>query len=111
VPTTPSTCGADVAAASSRRDVVAIESGSGLANATLQQRLPVPARLFYDFLMEEGRRESNSVGRGRYTPGQPGGRSAARPGAAAGEAAVDSRRAAVAAVAGGDSARAGFATG
>jgi site-specific recombinase XerD len=28
----------------------------------------VPVRLFYDFLMEEGLRESNSVGRGRYTP-------------------------------------------
>jgi len=29
----------------------------------------VPVRLFYDFLMEEGLRESNPVGRGRYTPG------------------------------------------
>jgi integrase/recombinase XerD len=49
-------------------DVVAIDSGAGLANATIQQRL-VPVRLFYDFLMEEGPRESNPVGRGRYTPG------------------------------------------
>ena len=49
-------------------NVVAIDSGSGLANATIQQRL-VPVRLFYDFLMEEGLRESNPVGRGRYTPG------------------------------------------
>ena len=48
--------------------VVAIDSGAGLANATIQQRL-VPVRLFYDFLMEEGLRESNPVGRGRYTPG------------------------------------------
>jgi integrase/recombinase XerD len=48
--------------------VVAIDSGSGLANATIQQRL-VPVRLFYDFLMEEGLRESNPVGRGRYIPG------------------------------------------
>jgi site-specific recombinase XerD len=49
-------------------NVVAIDSGAGLANATIQQRL-VPVRLFYDFLMEEGLRESNPVGRGRYTPG------------------------------------------
>jgi integrase len=48
-------------------NVVALDSGSGLANATLQQRL-VPVRLFYDFLVEEGLRESNPVGRGRYTP-------------------------------------------
>ncbi|MBT2401679.1 site-specific integrase [Streptomyces sp. ISL-100] len=49
-------------------NVVSLDSGAGLANATLQQRL-VPVRLFYDFLMEEGLRESNPVGRGRYTPG------------------------------------------
>jgi hypothetical protein len=53
-------------------NVVAIDSGSGLANATIQQRL-VPVRLFYDFLMEEGLRESNPVGRGRYTPGRRAG--------------------------------------
>ena len=51
----------------SGRNVVALDSGVGLANATLQQRL-VPVRLFYDFLIEEGVRESNPVGRGRYTP-------------------------------------------
>ncbi|MER8162091.1 site-specific integrase [Streptomyces sp. NPDC094472] len=50
-------------------NVVSIDSGSRLANATIQQRL-VPVRLFYDFLMEEGLRESNPVGRGRYTPGR-----------------------------------------
>jgi site-specific recombinase XerD len=49
-------------------NVVSMESGAGLANATIQQRL-VPVRLFYDYLMEEGLRESNPVGRGRYTPG------------------------------------------
>lgn len=48
-------------------NVVALDSGVGLANATLQQRL-VPVRLFYDFLVEEGVRDSNPVGRGRYTP-------------------------------------------
>lgn len=50
-------------------NVVVLDSGSGLANATLQQRL-VPVRLFYDYLIEEGLREANPVGRGRYTPGR-----------------------------------------
>lgn len=49
--------------------VVVLDSGSGLANATLQQRL-VPVRLFYDFLGEEGARAFNPVGRGRYTAGR-----------------------------------------
>lgn len=49
--------------------VVAIDSGAGLANATMQLRL-VAVRLFYDYLVEEGLRESNPVGRGRYTPGR-----------------------------------------
>ena len=57
-------------------NVVALDSGAGLANATLQQRL-VPVRLFYDFLVEEGVWESNPVGRGRYTPGRSGGRTSA----------------------------------
>jgi integrase/recombinase XerD len=38
----------------------------GLANATIQQRLTV-VRLFYDYLVEEGLRRTNPVGRGRYT--------------------------------------------
>jgi len=46
-----------------------LDSGAGLSNATLQQRL-VSVRLFYDFLIEEGLRDSNPVGRGRYTPGR-----------------------------------------
>ena len=54
---------------------MALDSGSGLANATLQQRL-VPVRLFYDFLVEEGLRQSNPVGRGRYAVGRPVGGSA-----------------------------------
>lgn len=49
--------------------MISIDSGAGLANATIQQRL-VPVRLFYDFLMEEGVRASNPLGRGRYTPGR-----------------------------------------
>jgi integrase/recombinase XerD len=46
-------------------NTLSLDSGVGLANATLQQRL-VPVRLFYDFLVEEGLRGSNPVGRGRY---------------------------------------------
>jgi integrase/recombinase XerD len=43
--------------------------GAGLSNATIQQRLTA-IRLYYDYLMEEGRRGDNPVGRGRYTPGK-----------------------------------------
>jgi site-specific recombinase XerD len=49
--------------------VVSLDSGVGLANATLQQRLVI-VRLFYDYLIEEGQRDLNPVGRGRYTPGR-----------------------------------------
>jgi integrase/recombinase XerD len=52
-----------------RRGQLPIGSESGLANATLQLRLTV-VRLFYDYLMEEGIRQNNPVGRGRYTPGK-----------------------------------------
>lgn len=48
---------------------VALDSGAGLSNATIQQRLTA-VRLFYDHLIEEGLREDNPVGRGRYTPGK-----------------------------------------
>jgi integrase/recombinase XerD len=58
-------------------NVVSLDSGVGLANATLQQRL-VGVRLFYDYLVEEGLRESNPVGRGRYTPGRGFGGAGAR---------------------------------
>jgi len=50
-------------------NVVVLDSGTGLANATLQQRITA-VRLFYDYLMEEGQRSTNPVGRGRYTPGK-----------------------------------------
>ncbi|MGH3591804.1 MAG: tyrosine-type recombinase/integrase, partial [Pseudonocardiaceae bacterium] len=61
----------ELTARPSRRgaNVVTLDSGVGLANATLVARL-VPVRLFYDFLVEEGVRESNPVGRGRYMPGR-----------------------------------------
>jgi len=52
-----------------RPNVVVIDSGVGLANATLQQHLTA-VRLFYDFLIEEGIRSTNPIGRGRYTPGK-----------------------------------------
>jgi integrase/recombinase XerD len=40
----------------------------GLANKTMQQRLTA-VRLFYDYLMEIGERDTNPVGRGRHAPG------------------------------------------
>ena len=48
-------------------NVVTVDSGVGLANPTMHLSL-VAVRLFYDHLVEEGPRESNPVGRGRYTP-------------------------------------------
>ena len=59
-------------------NVVALDSGAGLSNATLQQRL-MPVRLFYDFLVEEGVRGSNPVGRGASTPGRRFGGGGSRP--------------------------------
>lgn len=48
---------------------VLLESGAGLSTATMRQRMTA-VRLFYDSLVEEGLRETNPVGRGRYTPGK-----------------------------------------
>jgi len=48
-------------------NVVVMDSGCGLSNATIQLRLTA-VRLFFDFLIEQGVREINPVGRGRYTP-------------------------------------------
>lgn len=61
----------DLAVRPSKRgpNVTAIDTGVGLANATLHQRL-VAVRLFYDYLVEEELREVNPVGRGRYTAGK-----------------------------------------
>jgi len=61
----------DLTSRPNRRGANAVppDSGAGLANATLQQRITV-VRLFYDYLMEEGLRSTNPVGRGRYTPGK-----------------------------------------
>ncbi len=46
-------------------NVVRIDSGALLSNATLQQRLTA-VRLFFDFLLEDGCIPINPVGRGRY---------------------------------------------
>ena len=54
----------------------AINERSGMANATIRLRLTA-VRLFYDHLVEEGIREDNPVGRGRYT--QSGGFGGTRP--------------------------------
>jgi integrase/recombinase XerD len=59
-------------------NVKKIDSGAGLSNATMQQRLTA-VRLFYDYLIEEGVREINPVGRGRYTPGKAFGGKKERP--------------------------------
>ena len=54
-------------------NVVALDSGAGLAIATLQLRLTV-VRLFLDFLVEEGVRDRNPVGRGYRAADGSGGR-------------------------------------
>src|SRR5438105_2730813 len=44
------------------QNVCSLDSGAGLANATLQQRLTA-VRLFFDHLIEEELRQTNPVGR------------------------------------------------
>src|SRR5260370_35223074 len=65
-------------------NVVSIESGSGRANATIQQRL-VPVRLFYGLLRGGGRRGAKPGGPGRYRARAPGGRPPRGPGATPGK--------------------------
>lgn len=50
-------------------NIKAMDSGAGLSNSTLQQRVTA-VRLFFDFVIEKGCRADNPVGRGRYTPGK-----------------------------------------
>ena len=58
-----------------RANVVSIDSGAGLANATLQQRL-VTVRLFYDFLIEGGYgSRTRSAAADTHPPGDRGPRS------------------------------------
>jgi site-specific recombinase XerD len=54
-------------------NVIALSSGAGLANATLQLRVTV-VRLFYDFLVDEWVRDRNPVGRGYRAGDGSGGR-------------------------------------
>jgi integrase/recombinase XerD len=49
-------------------NVVSIDSGSGLSNSTIQQRL-VPVRLFYDHLIEEAPRAAASATSPAYPSG------------------------------------------
>jgi integrase/recombinase XerD len=51
------------------KTILSLDTGHGLSNATLQQRLTT-VRLWYDYLMEENIRDKNPVGRGRYTKGK-----------------------------------------
>jgi len=51
---------------------IRIDSGAGLSNATLQQRITA-VRLFYDFLIEEGMRSTNPVGLGVTLHGKASG--------------------------------------
>src|SRR5713101_5921131 len=50
-------------------NILSIESGRGLANASMQQRITV-LRLFCDSLIEQQLRQDNPVGRGHYVPGK-----------------------------------------
>lgn len=50
-------------------NIKAMDSGAGLSNATLQQKVTA-IRLFFDFVIDKGCRTDNPVGRGRYTPGK-----------------------------------------
>jgi integrase/recombinase XerD len=50
-------------------NILSIESGRGLSNATMQQRITV-LRLFCDSLIEQQLRQDNPVGRGHYVLGK-----------------------------------------
>lgn len=46
-----------------------VGGGSGLANSSIQQKATA-VRLFFDFLIDQGKRGTNPVGHGRYAPGR-----------------------------------------
>jgi integrase/recombinase XerD len=50
-------------------NILSLQSGRGLSNATMQQRITV-LRLFCDSLVEQQLRQDNPVGRGHYVPGK-----------------------------------------
>jgi len=49
--------------------ILHLETGSGLSNSTMQQRITV-VRLFCDYLIEQRLRETNPVGRGHFVAGR-----------------------------------------
>ncbi len=49
--------------------ILSLDSGSGLANTTMQLRITV-ARLYHDYLLERHLRPANPIGRGHYVPGK-----------------------------------------
>jgi site-specific recombinase XerD len=61
----------DLAARPNSRSAGRVVTGSpaGLSKATIQQKITA-VRLFFDYLMEEGLRLNNPVGRGHYSPGK-----------------------------------------
>ena len=50
-------------------NILSIDSGAGLSNSTMQQRITV-LRLFCDYLIERQLRQDNPVGRGHYVAGK-----------------------------------------
>ncbi len=70
---------------------VDLTPSAGLSNATLQQRLTA-VRLFFDFLIEEGKRTDHPVGRGKYTPGNAYGADRTRSGASFSDHALAAKR-------------------
>jgi integrase/recombinase XerD len=61
----------DLASRPNRRGatILSFDSGSGLANTTMQLRITV-ARLYHDYLVERQLRPDNPIGRGHYVPGK-----------------------------------------
>ncbi len=61
----------DLASRPHRRgaNILSFESGSGLANATMQLRITV-ARLYHDYLIERQLHPDNPIDRGHYVPGK-----------------------------------------
>lgn len=55
-----------------RTEIVVTGRPASLSGASIQQKLTA-LRLFFDYLMEEGLRTNNPVGRGRYAPGNRNG--------------------------------------
>jgi integrase/recombinase XerD len=50
-------------------NILTLDSGRGLSNSTMQQRLTV-ARLYHDYLVEKQLRPDHPIARGQYVPGR-----------------------------------------